>query len=160
MNNAQDAFDIEALVGHGVEQDRAEQLVDPIRRAFEHDDSLAAWSELSRKILRPDDPLDLHRALHSALLKAWDTGRGPAPVLEVRNLGPVLPEAMADKLFESMVSIREGNGSGDPHLGLGLYIVRLIAEAHGARASARNLAGDEGVVMAIAFPERPGGASR
>lgn len=73
--------------------------------------------------------------------------------LEVRNLGPLLPGEMSDKLFESMVSIRNDKGSEDPHLGLGLYIVRLIAEAHGAQARAFNLPGGEGVAMRIVFPE-------
>ncbi|TFH41554.1 MAG: proteobacterial dedicated sortase system histidine kinase, partial [Lysobacterales bacterium] len=73
--------------------------------------------------------------------------------LEVRNLGPLLPGEMSDKLFESMVSIRNDKGSEDPHLGLGLYIVRLIAEVHGARARASNLPGGEGVAVQIVFPE-------
>jgi two-component system sensor histidine kinase ChvG len=73
-------------------------------------------------------------------------------ILEVRNQGPSLPAEMTDKLFQSMVSIRDDKGPEDPHLGLGLYIVRLIAEAHGARARAFNLA-TGGVGMQIAFPE-------
>jgi two-component system sensor histidine kinase ChvG len=72
--------------------------------------------------------------------------------LEVRNQGPLLPEEMADKLFQSMVSIREDKGPENPHLGLGLYIVRLIAEAHGARAKAFNLPNASGVGMQIVFP--------
>lgn len=79
--------------------------------------------------------------------------RAGAVALEVSNQGPSLPEAMGDKLFESMVSLRDHEAAGDPHLGLGLYIVRLIAEAHGAHAQARNLPSGGGVVMAVVFPE-------
>ena len=86
--------------------------------------------------------------------------RGPEIVLEVRNLGPPLPEAMAGRLFESMVSIRDGKGPGDPHLGLGLYIVRLVAEAHGARVRARNLPTGDGVAMGIVFPAADGAGPR
>lgn len=74
--------------------------------------------------------------------------------LAVRNQGPLLPEAMSDELFQSMVSIRSPAALQDPHLGLGLYIVRLIAEAHGAQARAFNLEDRSGVCMQIVFPER------
>ena len=77
--------------------------------------------------------------------------QGSNIILEVRNQGPALPEEMADKLFQSMVSIRDDKGPEDPHLGLGLYIVRLIAEAHGARVRAFNLPGGGGVGMGIVF---------
>ncbi len=64
--------------------------------------------------------------------------------LGVENKGPLLPEEMRGKLFESMVSVRgerRGEGtSAEPHLGLGLYIARLIAEFHGGDIRARNLA--------------------
>jgi signal transduction histidine kinase len=84
------------------------------------------------------------------------TRHGADVVLEVRNEGPPLPEEMTDKLFQSMVSIRDDKGPRDPHLGLGLYIVRLIAEAHGARARAFNLADKSGVGMQILFPAAAG----
>jgi signal transduction histidine kinase len=75
--------------------------------------------------------------------------------LSVENKGPLLPEEMRGKLFESLVSVRgERRGEhsgGEPHLGLGLYIARLIAEFHGGEIRARNLASGEGVVFAATF---------
>ena len=60
-------------------------------------------------------------------------------VMRVLNEGPPLPEAIQDRLFQSMVSLRTDGAAGSaPHLGLGLYIVRLIAQFHGARVAARN----------------------
>jgi dedicated sortase system histidine kinase len=72
--------------------------------------------------------------------------------LAVRNEGPLLPAGMQGQLFESMVSIREGSGDGGPHLGLGLYIVRLIAEFHGGKAVARDRDDVQGVEVVVSLP--------
>jgi len=73
-------------------------------------------------------------------------------VLRFVNTGPALPAEMGGKLFESMVSVRKERAGGAPHLGLGLYIVRLIAEFHGGRVSATNRPDNSGVVFELRFP--------
>ena len=85
------------------------------------------------------------------------TAQGQRPLwrLAVTNTGPALPAAMAGSLFESMVSVREGeggasDGSGRGHLGFGLYLVRLIAEFHGGSARARDVAGGVEVGFTVA----------
>ena len=78
--------------------------------------------------------------------------RGGEAILTVSNRGPRLPEAMASKLFDSMVSVRSANSGGEPHLGLGLYIVRLIAEFHGGRAEALDREDGSGVVVRVRCP--------
>jgi len=60
--------------------------------------------------------------------------------LSVLNEGPLLPD---EDIFASMVSGRKSS-SGQPHLGLGLYIVRLVADYHRGYAFARNMT-NEGV---------------
>jgi two-component system, OmpR family, sensor histidine kinase ChvG len=67
--------------------------------------------------------------------------------LRVENQGPPLPDAIRDSLFDSMVSLRGERSSGVPHLGLGLYIARLIAEFHGGSLRAENLPGGGGVAF-------------
>jgi len=59
--------------------------------------------------------------------------------VSVTNPGPPLPERMRGQLFDSMVSVR-GTG-GSRHLGLGLYIARVIAEGHGGSIEAENVEG-------------------
>ena len=72
--------------------------------------------------------------------------------LTVSNSGPQLPGEMNGRLFESMVSVRSEGQSKEPHLGLGLYIVRLIAEFHGGVARAANREDGSGVVVKIECP--------
>ncbi|MDH3902416.1 MAG: ATP-binding protein [Xanthomonadales bacterium] len=69
----------------------------------------------------------------------------------VANSGTRLPDVLHDRLFDSLVSLREKQAGGQ-HLGLGLHIVRLVAEAHGGKVSARNLINDDGVEFAIELP--------
>jgi len=71
--------------------------------------------------------------------------------LLVRNTGSRLPEELQERLFDSLVSIREKRGVG-PHLGLGLYIVRLVAEAHNGSVGASELPGAAGVEFRITLP--------
>jgi two-component system sensor histidine kinase ChvG len=77
--------------------------------------------------------------------------------LLVRNLGSSLPQQLQHQLFDSLVSERDtANNSSDnceaPHLGLGLYIVRLIATAHGGSVQAQNLPQNNGVEFSITLP--------
>jgi signal transduction histidine kinase len=71
--------------------------------------------------------------------------------LAVRNTGSRLPDELQERLFDSLVSLREKRGAG-PHLGLGLYIVRLVAAAHNGSVSAHNLSAGEGVEFLISLP--------
>ncbi len=70
--------------------------------------------------------------------------------LSVINQGAYLPEQMRENLFESMVSVRNKRDN-KPHLGLGLYIVRLICEFHQAKVEALNTPEREGVEIRLTF---------
>lgn len=72
-------------------------------------------------------------------------------LLRVANKGPLLPEQARDRLFDSMISVRPAKAGEEPHLGLGLYIARLIAEFHGGWIRAENLPGGAGVVVTAAL---------
>jgi two-component system sensor histidine kinase ChvG len=78
--------------------------------------------------------------------------RGPRScTLSVRNEGPLLPPLLDNRLFESLVTSRS-SVNGKPHLGLGLYIVRLIADFHRGAVNATNLPDDTGVVVSLELP--------
>jgi two-component system, OmpR family, sensor histidine kinase ChvG len=95
---------------------------------------------------------------------AVDFSDGAAPVrvaleeaagsalLVVANRGRPLPAEMRSRLFESMISVREGRSGAAPHLGLGLYVARLITEFHGGSIDAADLATGDGVAVSVRFP--------
>ena len=72
--------------------------------------------------------------------------------IQVINAGPTLPEDMLNDLFNSMVSIRAERSEEGPHLGLGLFVARLIAEFHNGSITANNLEKGEGVCMTVILP--------
>ena len=78
-----------------------------------------------------------------------------AAVLEVDNPGAPLPPQLHGRLFESLWQSRPHGSQSPPdpdtrpHFGLGLYIVRLIAEFHGGEARAENLPDGTGVRFAV-----------
>ncbi|MCB1889437.1 MAG: hypothetical protein KDH20_17650 [Rhodocyclaceae bacterium] len=133
------------------------------------------------RVARPDQPLDLSLPRHPVWVRgapdlmaqlldklienAFDfAAPGSAvrvtlgfdgeahAVLAVENQGPTLPEELKERLFESMVSGRSGEGGEVPHLGLGLYVARMIAGFHGGDLSAANLADGGGVRFSVRLP--------
>ena len=123
----------------------------------------------------PDAPLHLHCApelVAQALDKLLDNALSFTPPdgwlrltlrstpdgaeIELANQGPPLPAAMQGRLFDSLVSLRDKATPGDaPHLGLGLYVVRLVAERHGGVAGARNLDDGTGVAFSLRLHGMP-----
>lgn len=105
----------------------------------------------------PVVPEAVAQALDKLVSNAVDFAEGDSPIalslrsmseagtpmysISVRNRGPALPAAMRDSLFDSMVSMREHRASTGTHLGLGLYLVRLVGEFHGGHAFVRDVPG-------------------
>ncbi len=101
-------------------------------------------------------------------------------VLTIENIGQSLPDEMQERLFDSMVSVRSQTNinitnqknselinqkatqqtsaqqttvqNEQPHLGLGLYIARLIAELHQGSISINNNESQDGVVARVLIP--------
>jgi two-component system sensor histidine kinase TctE len=76
-----------------------------------------------------------------------------AAVLSVEDDGPGIPEAERERVFERFHRVL---GSGADGAGLGLAIVREIAEAHGARVSLSPGAHGTGTRIRVAFPAAAG----
>ena len=79
--------------------------------------------------------------------------------LLISNNGILLPEQLRESLFDSMVSLRDENQKAQdkqvvPHLGLGLYISRLICQFHQGNISAYNHQNPAGVTVHISLPTK------
>lgn len=107
----------------------------------EVDDDLKIWV----------DPARFEQILVNLIGNAVKYGRPPIVVrvtegrLEVRDHGDGIPESLCPRLFSQFAA------GGKDGVGLGLWIVRQLAEAHGGHASAEPR--DPGVAMVITFSE-------
>ena len=72
----------------------------------------------------------------------------------VTNQGPHLPAHMQGQLFDSMVSMRPTHEqpTDKHHLGLGLYIVRLISDFHQGNIRGYNIEHPHGVAFELKLP--------
>ncbi len=116
------------------------------------------------ELLRPLAPDLFVQMLDKLIQNAMDFRKGPEAVdvrleagphgwaIHVTNYGSALPASMQQKMFDSMISMREKKDSDGPHLGLGLYIVKLVAGFHHGTASAANLPAGNGVMFTVRFP--------
>jgi signal transduction histidine kinase len=102
-----------------------------------------AVSNLVSNALRYGDP--------AAPVRLRWRGEADEAAIEVRNAGPPIPAEVLPALFDAF---RRGPGEDRGRgLGLGLYIAREIAAAHGGRVEARSSA-EEGTTFTLVVPRR------
>jgi signal transduction histidine kinase len=73
---------------------------------------------------------------------------------EVRNKGPAIDRMTMDRIFDPLQRglNHKNSHEADGNLGLGLYIAREIAKAHGGEIEARS--DDTETVFAVRLPRR------
>jgi signal transduction histidine kinase len=76
---------------------------------------------------------------------------GQFAYIDVINFGSTLPEGMSERIFEPLVSLGRKDAQ-KPRLGMGLYLVKLIAGFHGGDVTANNLTGVDGVIFSFSLP--------
>ena len=139
------------------------------REVGEANRALLAEAGLALALDLPREPVRLsgdENALRGALGNLLENARHHAPgsgtvelgltlgedevVLFVADRGPGLPEELGERVFERFV---RGPAAPARGVGLGLALVREVAEAHGGRALARSREGG-GAVLELRLPRR------
>ncbi|HYN14027.1 MAG TPA: ATP-binding protein [Burkholderiales bacterium] len=146
-------YDLSAVVGACAEAYRmaypeASFAVELPERRMEVEGSPDLAAQLLDKLV--ENAVDFSRGGAPVRIALGETGG--AAVLSVANKGRSLPEGMRSRLFGSMVSVRETGDPAKPHLGLGLYVARLIAEFHAGRIDAADLPSGDGVAVSVRLP--------
>ena len=94
-----------------------------------------------------DNAIDFHRQ-DSAISVFLERGRTQGRII-FANRGPTLPDDTT-MIFDSLTSMR--STPSKIHFGLGLYVVRVIAEFHHGNVEAINLKDSSGVAIIITLP--------
>ena len=95
------------------------------------------------------DPLHAGRRHRRRCAAAAPT---PRPIIEVQDTGPGIPKQYQTAVFDKFFRM-PGSGSGGA--GLGLYIAKEIAMAHGARLALASEAG-QGSLFTVELPAASG----
>ena len=137
-----------------------------------HADCELSYRGPSRPVLAMVSDFRIEQMLDKIIDNAIDFHRRDTPIqvqldafrdklqITVANRGPVLPDEVQKSAFDSMVSHR--GPQNRLHFGLGLYVVRIIAEYHGGLVRAFNLVDSSGVAMMVQLPlaDADGSAAR
>jgi len=145
---ATERVEVSALVGQVISDQRAVTGRDVVLRASSApvvaDDPYALGRALNNLIDNAVkySPADSHIEVSVSIEEAW-------AVIEVADRGPGIPEAQRSAVFEPFE--RLGRDDAEPGTGLGLSVVRSVAEAHGGSASALPREGG-GTIMRLVLP--------
>ncbi|HYO59512.1 sensor histidine kinase [Archangium sp.] len=78
-------------------------------------------------------------------------GEAERQVLEISNPGTPIPSHLLDTLFDPFRRVGEGRSGRGSGLGLGLFIVRELVEAHGGQVTVRSTQ-NEGTTFTVLLP--------
>jgi signal transduction histidine kinase len=157
----------QARVGKGLALKRSEVALDALLAAIV-DELRLSFSNV--ELALPDHPLGpayldadrIHQLLGNLVANAATYGAPGKPIqlacaitagelrLSVHNQGEAIPEAMFAAMFEPMIQGQGGPGA-QRGVGLGLYIVRAIAEGHGGTVEVTSSV-ESGTCFAVRVP--------
>jgi signal transduction histidine kinase len=81
--------------------------------------------------------------------------RPPNALLQVEDDGPGVPPDALERVFDRFYRVDRGRSRAQGGAGLGLAIVRHVAEEHGGRAWAANREDGRGARFSVSLPAEP-----
>jgi two-component system phosphate regulon sensor histidine kinase PhoR len=103
--------------------------------------------QLARNLL--DNAIKFSPEGAPVLVRVWRQGGRPG--FSVEDLGPGVPKAERDKIFQRFYQVDRSRSKQRPGSGLGLAIVKHIAQLHGATVEVEGEAG-QGTAFLVRFP--------
>lgn len=93
------------LTACGLGQDQAQAFVAAIRGLDPRKTPAEVWPWITRNLLKPEQPMEVHEYLHNAVFAGWDPANGPAPAWfpeqpESSNIGWLMCQAGKDSYRE------------------------------------------------------------
>jgi signal transduction histidine kinase len=77
---------------------------------------------------------------------------GDAAVIRVTDQGPGIPEDKVDEIFDLFMRLNGATAAAKPGLGIGLALVRSLAELHGGSVHANSLGPGQGSEFVVRLP--------
>ncbi len=108
----------------------------PANQAIEVTGSQELMAQMLDKLVQ--NAVDFVGPEDTILIETVYSEKNQQYVIEVTNSGSQIAEEHHENLFDSLTSFRDQK-SDQPHLGLGLYIVKLICDFHQSEVTATNL---------------------
>jgi two-component system phosphate regulon sensor histidine kinase PhoR len=103
--------------------------------------------QLARNLL--DNAIKFSPEGAPVVVRVWRQGGRPG--FSVEDLGPGIPKAERDKIFQRFYQVDRSRSKQRPGSGLGLAIVKHIAQLHGATVDVEGEAG-QGTAFLVRFP--------
>jgi signal transduction histidine kinase len=144
--------ELDRLVAHELERPRAEVALLGLRASSELSAATVSGDEalLERLVANLLDNAVVHNVAHGHVKVTTGNEDGGGAVLSVVNGGPLIPPEDTDRLLEPFQRLDPGRAGSENHHGLGLSIVRAVADAHGAVLDVRARPGG-GLAVTVRF---------
>ena len=68
------------LIDHGLAEAQANNIADNVNKLLAGYSSIECWSKISKEILQPDIPFDVHKHIFEVCYAGWNDSQGPRPV--------------------------------------------------------------------------------